>query len=219
MTAEHRRERLSWAKEKLSSKFDWTIVMISDEKKFNLDGPDGNQYYWHDRRLPPEFYSKRVAGGGSVMVWAAISSHGKSQIHFLEGRQSARSYIGTLEAALLPFSAAMRQQLGDRDPVFQQDGASIHTAQVVKTWLTTQNIPTFKWPSKSPDLSPIENVWGDLALSVYANGRQLETKGALQQQILKSWSEIDNCKLRHLMDGMEKRLVEVVARKGSHIGM
>ncbi|KAJ0388580.1 hypothetical protein ATCC90586_010778 [Pythium insidiosum] len=68
-------------------------------------------------------------------------------------------------------------------------------------------------------MSPIENVWGDLALSVYANGRQFETKGALQQQILKSWSEIDNCKLRHLMDGMEKRLVEVVARKGSHIGM
>ncbi|DBA00410.1 TPA: hypothetical protein N0F65_012941 [Lagenidium giganteum] len=28
------------------------------------------------------------------------------------------------------------------------------------------------WPAKSPELSPIENLWGDFGLAVYENGRQ-----------------------------------------------
>jgi hypothetical protein len=42
--------------------------MFSHEKKFNLDGPDANQYYWHDIRNKPEYYSLRQAGGGAIMV-------------------------------------------------------------------------------------------------------------------------------------------------------
>ena len=34
---------MSWEKE-------WYKIVFSDEKKFNLDGPDGYQYYYHDIR-------------------------------------------------------------------------------------------------------------------------------------------------------------------------
>ena len=47
-------------------------VIFTDEKKFNLDGPDGFKYYWHDLRPEPEWFSKRAFGGGSLMVWAGI---------------------------------------------------------------------------------------------------------------------------------------------------
>ena len=49
---------------------------FSDEKKFNLDGPDGFRYYWHDLRKEPK--SKRVQGGGNVMAWDAFSSLGNT---------------------------------------------------------------------------------------------------------------------------------------------
>jgi len=50
--------------------------MLSDEKKLNLDGPDGFKFYWHDLWEEPKIFSKRQFGDGSVMIWAGVSSNG-----------------------------------------------------------------------------------------------------------------------------------------------
>ena len=44
----HKKIRLNWAKEMVSSEMNWDSVIFSDEKKMNLVGPDGYKYYWHD---------------------------------------------------------------------------------------------------------------------------------------------------------------------------
>ncbi|CAK4646434.1 unnamed protein product, partial [Aphanomyces euteiches] len=46
-------------------------------------------WYWHDLRREPETHSKRVVGGGPVMVWAAICSQGKSKLAILQGKQDS----------------------------------------------------------------------------------------------------------------------------------
>ena len=38
---------------------------ILRRKKFNLDGPDGLHYHWHDLRTAREILSKRYEGGQS----------------------------------------------------------------------------------------------------------------------------------------------------------
>ncbi|UMM13991.1 hypothetical protein L5515_001994 [Caenorhabditis briggsae] len=53
---------------------DWDKIIFSDEKKFNLDGPDGFNSYWHDLKKDPLHFSKRNFGGGRLMVWGAFSS-------------------------------------------------------------------------------------------------------------------------------------------------
>ncbi|KAJ0390513.1 hypothetical protein ATCC90586_011276 [Pythium insidiosum] len=52
LTPVHKAARLSWATEKLTDDFDWSCVIFSDEKRFNLDGPDGMKHYWRDLRRP-----------------------------------------------------------------------------------------------------------------------------------------------------------------------
>jgi len=97
--------RVTWGTEK------WNKVISSDGKKFNLDGPDGLQCYWHDLRWEKEYFSRCQSGGGLVMIWGAFSYN-----------QSSEMYVDTLLEFLLPF-AHLEYGTGF---VFRQDGAIIH---------------------------------------------------------------------------------------------
>lgn len=58
LTQKHKERRLQFAKTHLNRNgVDWDKVIITDEKKFNLRGPDGWDYRWVDTRRmeePPE---------------------------------------------------------------------------------------------------------------------------------------------------------------------
>ncbi|KAG3098643.1 hypothetical protein PI125_g15277 [Phytophthora idaei] len=86
LKARHKLARRKWAKAMIRARTDWDRVIFSDEKKFNLDGPDGMQYYWHDLRTKKETFYSRRDGGGSVMIWGGFSSKGTTDIAFLSGR-------------------------------------------------------------------------------------------------------------------------------------
>jgi len=211
LTPAHKRARLEWARKCQTWRAKWRKIVWSDEKKFSLDGPDGFQYYWHDLRRDEEIYSTRQNGGGSVMIWAAFSSGGKSTLAFLRGRQNSEAYTHTLEQHLLPFTTATHAA----GCIYQQDNASIHVSRHSTAWLREHNITTLDWPAKSPDLNPIENVWGILARRVYAGGRQFSTPEELISTIKVEWEKIDQSELDQLVKSMPKRVGQVLEMQGS----
>ena len=68
--------------------------------------------------------------------------------------------------------------------VLIQDNAPLHGANSTTDWLRNQNINTLPWPSRSPDLNVIENIWGILISDVYKDGKQFNSVSELKTPIM-----------------------------------
>jgi hypothetical protein len=210
LTAAHKLARLKWAKTFFQYGPSWFNVIFSDEKKFNLDGPDGWVGYWHDLRKEPELFSRRQNGGSSVMVWAAFSWEGTSKLVFLRGTQASPDYINTLQFNMLEFY----EQKHGSSALFQHDNASIHASRLTKEWLKSQEIALMKWPARSPDLNPIENLWSFLARKVYEDSRQYNSIDELETAIQQCWNTIPRSLIEKLILSMGDRCWEVAQAAG-----
>jgi hypothetical protein len=128
----YKRARLDFAKRCVRNGGDWSNIIWSDEKKFNLNCPDGFRHYWHELCKELLKFSKRHSGGDSTTVWAAFNCNGKTQIKFMSGRATSKDYIDILSTHLIPFI--------EPNSTFQQDNAPI-TSQ--KLHLNGSRITTF----------------------------------------------------------------------------
>lgn len=203
--------RRDFADKHVHWKNEWRKIIFSDEKKFNLDGPDGFGYYWHDLRTEEKIFSKRQSGGGSVMIWAAIGYQKKSDITFIDTRMKAVDYQRMI-ALHLPANGSDMAGPGWK---FQQDNAPIHSARSTLAFLKVKKINMLdKWPPKSADMNIIENAWSILARKVYRNGRQYANKNELKEAIVKEWVNVPQSQIRDLFDSMPRRIQELSDKKG-----
>uniref|UniRef100_H3GG12 Tc3 transposase DNA binding domain-containing protein n=1 Tax=Phytophthora ramorum TaxID=164328 RepID=H3GG12_PHYRM len=113
-----------------------SIIIFSEEKKWNLDGADGFQMYGRDIHRPLRQIKCHQAGGGSVMVWAGFSAAGKTKLAVLHGKQNSDVNMYTASECLLSFA---RLHYGT-DFVYQQDGAPMHRSKKTMAFLEEQGV-------------------------------------------------------------------------------
>jgi len=70
------------------------------------------------------------------------------------------------------------------------------------------------WPARSPDLNPIENIWGIMKGRLML--RKLETKDELVVAIKQEWANITLDQIRATIGNWNHRLQAVIDAKGGN---
>jgi transposase len=102
----------------------------------------------------------------------------------VEPRLNADVYTRILEDVML---RSVRRVFPNGDFIFQQDNCPIHTAHRVAAWFEDHNINVLDWPSRSPDLNPIENMWGLLVRNLKRRQLVFHTTEELLSAITDAW--------------------------------
>lgn len=214
LSKKHVASRLNFAKEHLEKGNDyWKSVLWSDETKIELFGRNAARHVW---RTEGTAYDRKNTiptvkhGGGSIMVWGCFTSHGTGALHLIDGKMDGAMYRQILEKSLIP---SAKQLFRRRKWTFQQDNDPKHTANLTREWFNKKKINVLQWPSQSPDLNPIENLWGTLKNKV--RQRSPKNLAELKEMCIEEWANISPQVCERLISSYENRLRAVIMNKGS----
>ncbi len=208
-----RQKHLTWAVEKNNwTVAQWSKVLFSDKSKFCISFGNQGPRVWRKsgEAQNPCCLKSSVKFPQSVMIWAAMSSAGVGPLCFLKSTVNAAVYQEILEHFMLPSADKL---YGDADFIFQQDLAPAHTAKGTKSWFNDHGVTVLDWPANSPDLNPIENIWGIVKRKM----RDTRPNNAddLKATVKETWASIPPQQCHKLITSMPRRIEAVIKAKGA----
>jgi len=179
--------------------------IFADEAGFTCGG--GGEVYWIEPNdpIPVEL---RTSHPARINVFAAIGYNDWSPPVLYTGTMTAKRYIETLRDHVLP----MWPGKGYR---FLHDRAAFHFTKAVRDFMEEKKIKVLDdFPPCSPDLNPIEAVWGWLKHEV-AKLRP-RTVGDLKAAILETWQTMPIETYRNFITHLKKVFGQVINASGGN---
>lgn len=202
LTKSHKERRVQYSEDMKGYK--WKKVFFSDEKTFQLGATPTYAWQEHSDRVIKEY----VKHAPKLHVWGAIGYYGKTELHCFQENLNSKVYQCILkqhlkESKIIYSSDAPKTLPGNW--TFLQDNAPSHkaktTMKVVEELVGDRFI---SHPAKSPDLNPIENLWGILDQKVKA--AEITNIQTLKRFLRKEWKTLPWQHIRNCVDSMPRRL-------------
>ncbi|KAG2465277.1 TCB1 transposase, partial [Polypterus senegalus] len=210
---QHKQSRLRYAQAHLDKPASfWNKVLWTDETKIELFGHNKWRYAW--RKKNTAFQEKHLLptvkyGGGSIMLWGCVASAGTGNLVKVEGCMDSTQYQQILETNVQESVTKLKLRQGW---IFQQDNDPKHCSKSTKAFMQRNKYNVLEWPSQSPDLNIIENLWCELKRAVHA--RKPSNLNELERICKEEWSKIPSTTIQTLIGTYRKRLEAVISAKG-----
>jgi len=205
LSRRHRNNREQWALRHINwTRQRWRTILFTDESRFVLSRDDGSVrlYRRRNERYADCCVQQRdwFGGGGSVMVWGSIAYGYRTLLVIIDGKLNAQTYM---EDILGPHVVPLLQT-HNVITMLQQDNATSHVAGV--NLEKNHNIDFIDdWPSKSPDLNPIEHLWDNLDRRVRRRPNPPNNVNKLRAALLEEWNNIPQADINKLVLSMRRR--------------
>lgn len=148
------------------------------------------------------------------MVWGCLTGEGTGELIRIDGNVNTDKYIKILEQGLI--KTIEDYDFDAKKVLFMQDGAPAHTAKATLNWLKLQGINKIDWPAQSPDLNPIENLWEIIDKKIRSRDVKPSNANELWNAVSEEWKNIDKSLVRNLYLSMNRRITQVLEKKGGY---
>ncbi|CAL1274870.1 unnamed protein product [Larinioides sclopetarius] len=214
LAMQHRERRRVWCADRQSWIQERHNVVFSDESRFCVQYSDGYIRVWRfrrDRTLPSCIRYRHTGTAPGRIVWVAIGYKIRASLVRIDGNLNADRYIyDILRSVVVPYLQGLP------NTIFQQDNAKPHVARRVRSFLDTQGIRLLPWPARSPDLSPIENIWSWVAEILARHPSPANRVVEVWHRLKAAWNELPVSVIQDQFDSISKQERAVSAAKGGN---
>ena len=207
----NKEKRMTWCLDRIAEgDLELADVIWTDESSFQLES---HRKITYQKKSHPVRLAGRPKHPPKIYVWGGISARGATPIVMFTGILIATRYTRILDAALLPFIQGHYPD-GHR---FQQDNDPKHTSRWAKAYFGEKGINWWHTPASSPDLNPIENIWGSMKqyLRTHVKPRTIEQ---LKVGIKQFWQTLTPGVCRRYVSHMKKVIPKVIEEGGGPSG-
>ena len=192
-----RRKKIIWTDEKV-------FRLYPQNRKFTLKILKNQE---ESDVIQKHAITKKQQGGASVMFWGAIGSEGKVCLFEINEKFDSLKFAKFLDEIALP---AIYNKIGPNFTL-QQDNCPIHKGKTLDL-LKLRNVQSLDWPAQSPDLNPIENVWGWMANKI--GPKMFKNKKELAEYVFQVWQDLPDEIFANFIDNIAKKMEWVLDNQG-----